>query len=137
MLLGEIVRQFRIEHEMSLGEFARMVGVSKTYISMLEKNFNTSTGKEIIPSATTVSNCAKAMGIPLDTLVSMLDPDQLVHFPSVTAPALSPEFSELEEQLISKFRKLDAENQEDVMDYIDLRLTKYEKSVKKGMESLG
>jgi len=138
MLLGEIVKQYRFANKLSLGEFAIMVGVSKTYISMLEKNYNPSTGKEIIPSAVTVFNCAKAMNISLDELIEQLDPDQLVHFPAVPGASMpSPRLTDQEEELLSKFRRLDDENQEEVMDYIDLRLAKYERSAKKDVESLG
>ncbi len=49
----------------------------------------------------------------------------------------TPQLSGTEEELLSKFRQLDAQNQEDVMDYVDLRLAKYEKSAKKDVKSCG
>ena len=38
MFLGEIVKKYRLEHKISMDEFARLSGLSKGYISMLEKN---------------------------------------------------------------------------------------------------
>ena len=50
MKLGEIIKEYRLSHKESMGDFANKTGLSKTYISMLEKNRNTSTGKPVIPS---------------------------------------------------------------------------------------
>ena len=38
MTLGDIVKNYRTEHGLSLREFSRISGVSNGYISMLEKN---------------------------------------------------------------------------------------------------
>lgn len=38
MTLGDIVKNYRAEHGLSLREFSRISGVSNGYISMLEKN---------------------------------------------------------------------------------------------------
>ena len=40
MTLGELIREYREQHSMSMEEFARLSGLSKGYISMLEKNKN-------------------------------------------------------------------------------------------------
>lgn len=49
MFLGEIVKKYRLEHKISMDEFARLSGLSKGYISMLEKNENPRTKKTDIP----------------------------------------------------------------------------------------
>lgn len=79
MKLGEVIREYRMRENLSMGDFANETGLSKTYISMLERNYNTSTGKEIIPSIATLSACAKAMHCTLDDLIDLLDDDQLVN----------------------------------------------------------
>lgn len=84
MKLGELIKSYRKIHNLSLGQFAEKAGLSKMYLSMLEKNYNPSTGKEILPSTTTFQKCAKAMGISIDQLLENLDNDQLVHV--ITVP---------------------------------------------------
>lgn len=78
MKLGEILKQYRDTHNVSMSEFAIRIGMSKAYISMLEKNYNPSTQKPIVPSGQTLKKCAKAMGISLDELIRSLDDDQLI-----------------------------------------------------------
>ena len=50
MTLGDIVKNYRTEHGLSLREFSRISGVSNGYISMLEKNEHPKTKKPIVPS---------------------------------------------------------------------------------------
>ena len=54
MTLGEIVKEYRIAHNMSMDVFASRSGLSKGYISMLEKNVNPKNGKPITPSIETI-----------------------------------------------------------------------------------
>lgn len=80
MKLGEIIANFRAEKDLSLGDFAKLTNLSKTYIAMLEKGINPSTEKEIVPSIQTLQTCASVMGITLDELVNKLDDDQKINF---------------------------------------------------------
>lgn len=48
MTLGEIIKRYRGEHDLSMTEFADMCGMSKANISLLEKGFRN--GKKINPS---------------------------------------------------------------------------------------
>ncbi len=76
MLLGEIIKQYRSEHKMSMQTFADLIHSSKSYISMIEKNFNPATGKPINPSLETLKLISEAIHIDIDTLLKMLDNDQ-------------------------------------------------------------
>ena len=78
MKLGEIIRSYRENHNYSLADFATRTGYSKTYISMLENNYNPSTKKPIVPTSVTLKKCADAMNMTLNELVSKLDPDQVI-----------------------------------------------------------
>ena len=78
MKIGEIIKLYRKSHGLSMGDFAQKTGLSKAYISMLERNINSSTGKPIVPSGATLKSCALAMNISLRELFSQLDEDQLV-----------------------------------------------------------
>lgn len=76
MLLGDIIKQYRSEHKMSMQSFADLIHSSKSYVSMLEKNFNPSTGKPISPSLETLKLISTAIHIDIDTLLKMLDEEQ-------------------------------------------------------------
>lgn len=72
MTLGEIIKQYREEHDISQRAFARLAGVSNAYVSMLENNKNTKTGLPVVPSLTLIRKTAAVMGIPLNDMVDML-----------------------------------------------------------------
>lgn len=79
MLLGEIIKQYRDEHQMSLQDFANLIGTSRSYIHMLEKNVNPSTNKPISPSIETLKSLAKAMNMDLDFLLKQLNSNQQIY----------------------------------------------------------
>ena len=79
MLLGDIIKQYREEHQMSLQDFANLIGSSRSYIHMLEKNINPSTNKPISPSIETLKLLAKAMNMDLDILLKQLNSDQKIY----------------------------------------------------------
>lgn len=76
MFLGEVIKKYREEHNLSLRAFANKCGLSYTYISMLEKNTDYRTGKPIAPTLDSVKYISKAMNIPIDDLLKMLDDEQ-------------------------------------------------------------
>ena len=72
MDLGQLIVNYREEHNMSLRAFARAAGVSATYISTLERGRN-ARGSAPVPSVDTYRAIASAMGIDVDTLIRMVD----------------------------------------------------------------
>ncbi|MDO4282382.1 MAG: XRE family transcriptional regulator [Clostridia bacterium] len=76
MLLGEIIKQYRSEHNLSMQNFADLIYSSKSYVSMLEKNINPATGKPIKPSIETLKSIASAMHLQIEDLLSLLDDKQ-------------------------------------------------------------
>lgn len=76
MFLGEIIKKYRKENNLSLRAFASKCGLSYTYISMLEKNIDYRTGKPISPTLDSVKYISNAMNIPIDDLLKMLDDEQ-------------------------------------------------------------
>lgn len=76
MFLGEIIKKYRIEHDLSQRDFSKLSGLSYTYISALEKNKDYRTGKPISPTLETVRDVAKGMNIPIDDLLKVLDDEQ-------------------------------------------------------------
>ena len=82
MNLGEVIKKFRYENNMTMEEFAKRTELSKGYISMLEKNSNPKTKREITPSYTTIMRIAKVMSIDVDVLFSLLDDNQPIKWNS-------------------------------------------------------
>lgn len=72
MTLGDIIKAYREEHDMSMEEFSKASGISKTYVWMLEKNINSKTGKEIIPTIEYIQKAAKGMFMDFDDLFEMI-----------------------------------------------------------------
>lgn len=79
MLLGEIIKKYREEHQMSLQDFADLIGTSRSYIHMLEKNINPSTNKPISPSIETLKSLANAMNMNLELLLKQLNNEQDIY----------------------------------------------------------
>lgn len=78
MTLGDYIKEYRQSHKLSMDDFAKMTGLSKAYVSILERNNNPSTGKAAIPSLETIKRVAAATSVDFNELISMLDNDQEV-----------------------------------------------------------
>ena len=76
MILGDIIKEYRIENNLSLRDFAKKCGLSHTYISALEKKYDSRTGKPIAPTLDAVKYISKAMNISIDDFLKMLDDEQ-------------------------------------------------------------
>ena len=75
MKLGQYIQTYRDSHSLSMGDFAKLAGISKAYVSMLEVNKNTN-GKPIAPSVTTLKKVAAATNISLNELLRILGDEQ-------------------------------------------------------------
>ncbi len=75
MTLGELISAYRKKNKMSMEEFANKSGMSKGYVSMLEKNINPSNQKPITPSISMIQKAAKGMDSTFDVIFSQLNPD--------------------------------------------------------------
>ena len=73
MTLGNIIKQYREEHQLSMDAFSELSGISKAYISLLEKNKHPKTGKEIAPSIQCIRQAATGMNMDFNVLFDMLD----------------------------------------------------------------
>nr|DAU13068.1 MAG TPA: helix-turn-helix domain protein [Caudoviricetes sp.] len=104
MTLGDVIKSYRAEHSLSMDEFAKRCGLSKGYISMLEKNRNPKTGKPIIPSILTYQSVANAMSTSVDILMRTVDKEQLVSLEQSPSPASDelPAITRRDERQIAK-----------------------------------
>ena len=73
MTLGEIIKEYRTTHNLSMDTFSEKSGISKAYISLLEKNKHPKTGKPIAPSIQSIKQAADGMGMDFNTLFSKID----------------------------------------------------------------
>ena len=87
MTLGEIIKNYRTTHGMSMDAFSEKSGISKAYISLLEKNRHPKTGKEIAPSIQSIKQAAQGMYMSFDDLFALLDGKVSIDEPKIdTAP---------------------------------------------------
>lgn len=75
MTLGQIIKEYRAANKVSQDVIAERSGLSKAYISILERNINPTTGEAPIASLKTINAIAKALESDFDTVFSRLDPD--------------------------------------------------------------
>ena len=73
MTLGDVIKEYRSSHGMSMDAFSEKSGISKAYISLLEKNRHPKTGKEIAPSIQCIKQAAAGMNMDFDLLFNRLD----------------------------------------------------------------
>lgn len=118
MTLGELVKKYRTEHDLSLRDFSKISGVSNGYVSMLEKNEHPKTKKPIVPSIEKMKCIASAMGMTLDALLEIIDEDQPVSIGKDRASA-APSLSVSETELIMKYRRLNTDGRKKLSERAD------------------
>lgn len=74
MTLGEIIKKYRDDRKMSMDGFAQLSGLSKSYISVLERNI-TPHGNQPSPGIDTYRAVAKALGLDVNELIRAVDDD--------------------------------------------------------------
>ena len=78
MTLGNIIREFRDLNNMTMDDFAKRSGLSKSYISILERGTDYR-GNAISPSIETIDKVANAISVDLDTVLSKIDQDVIIN----------------------------------------------------------
>lgn len=91
MTLGDVIKEYRNEQEISLRDFALLSGLSHTYISALEKNIDPRTNKPIAPTIDTLKAVAHAICIEPEDLLKILDNEQPIEFNSDNNPKIEKE----------------------------------------------
>ena len=69
MTIGEVIRKYREDHNLSQRQFALKCNISNGYISMLEKGINPKTNEPIMPSIAALKAISSAMNISLNDLL--------------------------------------------------------------------
>ena len=78
MKLSNIIIDYRNQEQISQREFARRCGLSNSYISFIENEYNPRTGKPIVPTLEQYQKIASGMGLTVHELFERLDEDSPV-----------------------------------------------------------
>jgi len=91
--LGQITKEYRTKHNLSVRRFATQAKITPGYLSFLEQGKHPKTGKEISPSFETISNVAEAMGADIFSVMHEIgiecDPHKAVESGAMPPPSLS------------------------------------------------
>lgn len=79
MDIGVLINNYRKLNNLSMEEFAEKCGLSKGYISQLEKGYNPRNNKPFSPALSTYAKISKGMNIELDSLLSKIKNNSLVN----------------------------------------------------------
>lgn len=118
MKLGEYIKNYRATNSLTMEEFAKRANTSKAYISMIEKNKNSTTGRPIVPSMATYKSIANATGITLQQLLEMLDGNQRVDLKNIPVNRTT-----VEAELLEAFTSLEQDQQEKLVDFAQYLLS--------------
>lgn len=138
MTLGDLISGYRRKNKVSMDEFAKMAGLSKPYISMLEKNKNSRSGKPIIPSVKTIKKVAKVLNMTFEDVIKALDKNQEISLDDNFSEIPDGESTHLfactpeEETIIKKFRRLTHTGKQTVLAILDIQYEAVAPKVKNG-----
>lgn len=135
MNIKEYVYNYRKEHSLSMQAFGDMCGLSRAYISILEKGINPTTGKPFIPTIDTLKKIAEVTGTDLDSLLKMLDDSQPVIVNIPPAPML--QLTDQEKTMIKKYRQLNADGKSRVDYVLNMEFDLVNNSAEKEEQNLG
>lgn len=136
MKLGEIIKSFREEKKLSMDKFAEKSGLTKGYISMLEKNEHPKSKKPIIPTEETLLKVAKGMGVDIDIVLEKLDFNQEIQINVSPKKMLNIDNSSTHntitlQKITSTSSKLEHKRQLKVLDYTKTQLSEQTKEKQK------
>jgi transcriptional regulator with XRE-family HTH domain len=100
MTLGDVIKKYRKENDISQRDFAKMTGLSNSYISQLEKNKNSKNGQPIKPTLDTFKVVADAMNINVDALLNQVD-DMVISLSQLVTDG-----NELDNEIMNLVRQL-------------------------------
>lgn len=127
MKIGEWVRKYRKEHDLSMQAFGDRCGLSRAYISILEKGINPTTNKPFSPTIQTVQKIADVTGLDLN----LLDKDQslIINYKSTDN---NQNISDADRELLELYHRLDAEDRAEIRGEMKgmLRDDKYKSKIK-------
>ena len=127
MKLGEKIKEQRLLKKMTMDTLAKQAGISKGYVSMLEKGINPNTKKTLIPSLDKVQNIAKALNIELDVLLK--DTNDLINLDSTNTLTHTLPTNTTIIKITENASKLTTENQNKTLDFTEKLLEEEKNSI--------
>ena len=118
MKLSELLKMYRLEHDLSQRQFASMCELSNGYISLLEGELNPKTGKPITPTLPQLAKIANGMNLTLSELLSSLEDIPVVLSNDVVATP-SRTLTATESKLLDAFNRLNQDGQQKATEYIE------------------
>ena len=76
MYIGEIIKEYRTNYQLSQRAFASRTTLSPSYINTLEKIYNPKTGKPYSVTTDVADELAKAMNMSIEELLSKINGNQ-------------------------------------------------------------
>lgn len=76
MYIGEIIKEYRTNHQLSQRAFASRTALSPSYINTLEKIYNSKTGRPYSVTTDVANELAKAMNMSIEELLSKINGNQ-------------------------------------------------------------
>lgn len=76
MYIGEIIKKYRTENNLSQRSFASRTSLSPSYINTLEKIYNPKTGKPYSVTTDVALELANAMNMKIEDLLNIINKDQ-------------------------------------------------------------
>jgi len=73
MKLGDLIREYREQHDLSQRQFAMSCGLSNGYISMLERGRNPKTERPVTPTLQQLKKLADGMGTTMMDMLERVD----------------------------------------------------------------
>lgn len=116
MTLGEIIKKYRDENKLSQREFAKMTGLSNSYISQLEMNINSKNGQPIKPQLETIKAVADGMHTTVDVIFSQMDDITI----DISKKLTAGEGSELDQKIMNLVYQLPDDLKESVYDILQV-----------------
>lgn len=122
MILGDLIKKYRTEHNISMEQFAKKSGLSKAYVSVLERNYNPVNGKTVVPSLETIKAVATAIGMDFNEVIAVLDGNQNVKvYPSGISSQIGDVITNLEieqyEKLLQIYKELSPARKKQLYEY--------------------
>lgn len=111
MTLANLIRNYRKEHDISQRQMAAMCNVSAGYISLIEKEINPQTGKQMTPSVINLNKLAIGMGMTIDELFNKCD-DMKVSIKNID------QSSSIDLQITKVIMKMSDETKKEALKYL-------------------
>ena len=108
MKLSVIIRNYRMNNDLSQREFAKRCGLSNSYVSFIEKELNPKTGRPLVPTLEQYGNLARGMGMSIQSLFELLDEDSPVNLSTSNNCNNDRRLTPDETHLVETYRSLPA-----------------------------